>query len=106
MRNEKGISLAETLLTVVILLTIASTLIPVSYQLKTNLYNKKLDMLASEVAYEGVKEVLYTSITSGRKQIDDVEFYWNYSGSVICVDYKNINKKEIRKCIDQNGEIR
>lgn len=106
MRNEKGISFAETLLTVVIFFTIASTLIPVSYQLKTTLYNKKLDMFASEVAYEGVKEALQTSITSGRRQIEEVDFYWNYNGSIICVDYKNINKKELRKCIDQTGEIR
>lgn len=106
MSNERGITLAETLLTVVIFSTMACTLIPISYQLKTTLYNKKLDLFASEVAYEGVKEALHTSNTSGMKQIDDVDFYWNFDGRSICVDYKNINKKEQRKCIDQNGEIR
>ena len=105
MKNDRGFTLAETLLTVVILFTIASSLIPVSYRLKTTLYNKKLELYASEVAHEGIKQFLHTSVTSGVAQIDEVNFYWNYDGKSICVDYTNINQKEQRKCIDQNGEL-
>lgn len=98
MLNEEGISFVETLLTVVILFTIASTIIPISSHFKTNLYDKKLELHASEVAYEAVKMVLHDQRLSGIKEIDQVKYYWSFDGQQICVEFNN--SKEVKtKCI-------
>lgn len=104
MGNNGGFTLAETLLTVVILFTIVSSFVPLSYRLKTTLYDQKLDLHASEVALEGVKQYIHRSKSSGVKQIEDVDFYWNVEEGRICVNYLNKNQKERKKCINKNDD--
>ncbi|RUL56959.1 hypothetical protein [Lysinibacillus antri] len=104
MLNYKGITLVETLLTLVILFTIASTLIPLSYRMYSTLYNKQLELYASETAYEAAKVILHENHFSGVNTIDHNQFNWDYDGEKICVEFKNLNG-ERKKCISQIGEI-
>lgn len=99
MLNDKGISLVETLLTLVILLTVFISLIPLSYQMLSTLNNEKLELHASEVGFQAAKIVLNTTIFSGSETIEGVKYDWNYDGTQICIEY--INLDEVReKCID------
>lgn len=103
--NETGYSFVETIVSVVILMILCTTLLPVSYTMKTNLYNKKLELAAAETAYEGLKHYLYLQLVEGVKTIDDVNYYWQFDGQRICVTFRNT--RELReKCIQQSGENR
>lgn len=79
------------------------SIIPLSYQLKTTLYNKKLDYYASEVALDGAKILKERKETKGTKIIDEIKFDWNYDGERICVTYEKFNEK-VKKCINRQGE--
>lgn len=102
--NESGFSFVETILSVVIVMLLCMTLIPISYTMKTTLYNKKLEVIAAETAYEGLKQYRYLQQTEGTKTIENVNFRWFMDEQGICVSFQNT--RELRKkCIQQTGEV-
>ncbi|MFB7158910.1 MULTISPECIES: hypothetical protein [unclassified Lysinibacillus] len=102
--NESGYSFVETILSVVIVMLLCTTLIPISYTMKTTLYNKKLEVIAAETAYEGLKQYRYLQQTEGTKTIENIEFQWSLNGQGICVSFQNT--RELRKkCIQLTGEV-
>lgn len=82
----------------VIIFFLASTLLPLSTYLQGNLYNKKLELHASEVALNGARALQLHQMTSGEMTIQNVTYDWYYSAGEICVDFHNIKEKR-RKCI-------
>lgn len=103
MLNEKGSSYLEALLTLSILLALTSVLPIVNY-LKHSLYNKTLELHASEVAYEALKIVQTKGEFVGKKQIENTEYVWEFDGETICVKFQNLDE-ERRKCINREGEF-
>ncbi|MFF2175469.1 hypothetical protein ACFVT8_03230 [Lysinibacillus sp. NPDC058147] len=102
--NESGYSFVETILSIVIVMLLCATLIPISYTMKTSLYNKKLEVIAAETAYEGLKHFRYLQQSEGNKTIENVDFQWTMSGQGICVSFQNT--RELRKkCIQLTGEV-
>ncbi|KOS68075.1 hypothetical protein AEA09_05575 [Lysinibacillus contaminans] len=102
--NENGYSFVETILSVVIIMLLCGTLIPISYTMKTNLHHKKLEVFAAETAYEGVKISHYQGINEGTKMIEGVAYHWSFDGQQICVTFQN-TKGNRTKCINANGEV-
>ena len=103
--NEKGYSFVETILSVFIFMLLCTTIIPISYTMKTNLYNQKLEVVAAETAYEGLKQYQFLQQVEGVRTIDEVSYHWLFDGQGICVTFQNT--RELRqKCIQQTGEIR
>lgn len=102
--NENGYSVVETILSVVIIMLLCGTLIPISYTMKTNLHHKKLEVFAAETAYEGVKISHYQGINEGTKTIEGVAYHWSFDGQRICVTFQN-SKGNRTKCIDANGKV-
>ena len=74
--NCKGIAFVETLLTVAIILVITGSLIPLSYQLKSTLYNQKLELHASEAALDAAKLIKAQSKHFGAQTIEQNEYQW------------------------------
>lgn len=103
MLNESGSAFFEAILTLAILLVLTSFL-PLIFHLKSLLHNKQLDLHASEVAYEAILIATTVGVTTGIKQIDQTEYYWQFDGETICVHYSN-GFGERRKCINQEGEF-
>ncbi|MGE7676406.1 hypothetical protein ACQKMV_23075 [Lysinibacillus sp. NPDC094403] len=102
--NESGFSFVETIISIVIVMLLCTTLIPISYTMKTTLYNKKLEVIAAETAYEGLKHFRYLQQTEGIKTIENVDFRWSMNGQGICVSFQNT--RELRKkCIQLTGEV-
>lgn len=101
--NTKGNSFVETLLTILIIFTVAGSLIPLSYHMKTTLYKQKLELHASETALLAAKLMKNQSIRNGYNVIENVEYYWTYDNQKICVEYNNLTGVSM-KCINQNGE--
>ncbi|MGE6513256.1 hypothetical protein [Lysinibacillus sphaericus] len=101
--NESGYSFVESILSVVIVMVICTTLLPITYNMKTNLSNKKLEVIAAETAYEGLKQYRHLQKNEGMKTIDGVDYHWAYDGQAICVTFQNM--RELRhKCIQLTGE--
>ena len=101
--NCRGIAFVETLLTLAIILVITGSLIPLSYQLKSTLYNQKLELYASETALEAAKQIKAQLRFSGVKTIEKNEYQWTYDGEQICVQFQNLSGEQV-KCINRNGE--
>ncbi|MGE7942891.1 hypothetical protein ACQKNB_12465 [Lysinibacillus xylanilyticus] len=102
--NESGYSFVETILSVVIVMFLCTTLIPISYTMKTTLYNKKLEVIAAETAYEGLKHYRYLRQAEGFNTIENVEYNWAFDGQGMCVSFQNT--RELRKkCIQLTGEV-
>ncbi|MGE7090753.1 hypothetical protein ACQKII_04705 [Lysinibacillus sp. NPDC048646] len=101
--NESGYSFVETILSMVIVMVICTTILPISYNMKTNLYNKKLEVAAAETAYEGLKQYRYLHQMEGMKTIEGVDYQWTYDGQEICVTFQNTRESR-QKCIQLTGE--
>lgn len=102
--NESGYSFVETILSIVIVMLLCTTLIPISYLMKSTLYNKKLEVIAAETAYEGLKRYRYLQQTEGTNTVENVDFQWSMNGQGICVSFQNT--RELRKkCIQLTGEV-
>ena len=102
--NENGYSLVETILGIVILMMLCGTIIPISYTMKTNLYQKKLEMYAAETAYEGMKKSYHQGMNEGSKIIENVTYDWHFDGEKICVSFFNLNNKQMI-CINDHGKV-
>ena len=90
--DEQGVSLVETILAVVIVFLITASLIPFTYQLRTTLQNKKLEMHASEVALNGALQMQYYGSSSGQEMIEQTIYHWVYQSGTICVQFQNSTK--------------
>lgn len=101
--NESGYSFAETILAMGIFTLLCTLLLPITYTMKTSLLNKKLEMIAAETAYEGIKQYQAKQQTEGSRTIEQVEYHWIFDGQDVCVRFQNT--RELRqKCINVSGE--
>ncbi|MFJ7666074.1 hypothetical protein ACIQXI_03140 [Lysinibacillus sp. NPDC097195] len=103
--NESGYSFVETIVAIVILMVLCTTIIPISYTMKTNLYNQKLEVIAAETAFEGLKQYRDLQQAEGVKTIEKVDYYWLFDGQRICVTFQNATELR-QKCIQHTGEVR
>ena len=102
--NNQGITLVETMLSLVILFILTATIFPIASKLQLHLYNTKLDLHASEAAYNAAQKIRLSKIGSGSFTIEDVVYNWDYDGNRICIRYSNL-KGPKEKCIDSSGEV-
>ncbi|MGF9975236.1 hypothetical protein [Viridibacillus arvi] len=98
MWNDKGIALPETLLTLVITLTIFGTLLPALQMMKGTLSDKKMAMYAAETAYQAAQRVEQGEQLQGSRTIESVIYQWYFMNNEVCVFYENL-KGQQQKCI-------
>ena len=99
--NEHGVTLLETILSLAILSLLAITLLPFANHLQAQLFDKKLAYRASEIAYNGIKEVAITGAIQGSRAIEGIEYHWYYQQGEICVEYSNLKGPQLM-CIDSD----
>lgn len=102
--NESGVSLIESLLTVVIMMLIAGSLVPLHSKLNHSLYNQKVALHASEVAYQGALQVTRGNATEGNIEIEGILYKWQYENKCICVSFHDAGK-EHEKCIGNQDTV-
>jgi len=102
--NESGYSFVETILGVGILMILCTSLIPITYTMKTNLANKKMELVAAETAYEGLKQYLAIQVTEGTRTIEQVAYHWIVDEQQVCVEFQNLQEPR-QKCIQVTGEV-
>ncbi|KPN96109.1 hypothetical protein [Lysinibacillus sp. ZYM-1] len=102
--NESGYSFVETILAFGILMLLCSSLLPITYTMKTNLTNKKLEMIAAETAYEGLKLFQAVQQSEGTRTIEQVDYQWVFNGQGICVRFHNAHEPR-QKCLQFTGGV-
>ncbi|WP_339280153.1 hypothetical protein [Lysinibacillus sp. FSL P2-0066] len=102
--NESGYSFVETILGVGILMILCTSLIPITYTMKTNLANKKMELVAAETAYEGLKQYLAIQVTEGTRTIEQIAYHWIVDEQQVCVEFQNLQEPR-QKCIQVTGEV-
>ncbi|EFI67280.1 hypothetical protein BFZC1_16914 [Lysinibacillus fusiformis ZC1] len=102
--NESGYSFVETILGVGILMLLCTSLIPITYTMKTNLANKKMELIAAETAYEGLKQYHAIQVTEGSRIIEQVAYHWKVDEQQVCVQFQNLLVSR-QKCIQVTGEV-
>jgi hypothetical protein len=98
--NEKGHSLPESLLTLVIIILIFGTLLPFFYRLETSLYEKKLSMHAAEAALFAAGNIKKLKKYEGQITIDKVTYFWEGDENLICIRYAGIQEEKL--CVNKD----
>ncbi len=96
--TEKGYSWPEAMLTLMLTMMIFGSLLPFATFMTQKLAKKKTEMIASEIALEGIINYNFHALTSGSKVVNQIRYEWRYDGDVICVAYSEFDKVS-EKCI-------
>ena len=86
MRNEKGFSFAETILTLTVTMVIFGSLIPVSYRMFAKLHDQKVDVHLAYTSHQAAIERGY-GILFGNRVVDKVNYSWTWEERLLCIDY-------------------
>ena len=92
--NERGFSFIETILGVVILFFLSATLIPVTFYMKQQMAEQKVQTHAAEVAFNGALKYSRFEERYGQQEINGVLYEWQVMDHQICVTYKNEGNTE------------
>ena len=87
--NERGFSLVETILGVVILFFLSTTLIPVTFYMKQQITEQKMQTHAAEVAFNGALKYSRFGEQNGYQEINGILYEWQLMDQQICVFYSN-----------------
>lgn len=101
LNNENGISFLEALFAVTLIFFIAAYLLPQFPKLEHAALKQRVEMHASEAAFNGVRQVRDYGVTKGAFEIDDIIYDWEYSKGEICVTY-TFEKELYEKCVSKN----
>ncbi|MFD1030712.1 hypothetical protein [Metaplanococcus flavidus] len=86
--NEKGVSWAETMLSLLIIFMLFGTLLPLMQKMHQTLDDKQLRTIAFETMHEAAKTIQATGKDFGTRTVNSTVFSWEY-GTKLCVDYEN-----------------
>ena len=92
--NERGFSFVETILGVVILFFLSATLIPVTFYMKQQMAEQKMQTHAAEVAFNGALKYSRFGEQSGHQEINGILYEWQVMDQQICVAYTNEGETE------------
>lgn len=94
-KYQKGWTLVETLLALVILFFLTATLIPLTVNMKQQVVEKQKQAHAAEVAFNGALKYKRYGEINGQQQIDDMFYTWAFADGAICVTYQldGVNKE-------------
>ncbi|WP_143560444.1 MULTISPECIES: type II secretion system protein [unclassified Sporosarcina] len=96
--NEKGQSWPEAMLSLLVVMVIFGSLVPLADILTSSATEKKQAMIAAQTTYQAA--ILYKSSgqTTGHKTHEDLHYNWMVSDRQICVAYE-IQQIEKHKCV-------
>lgn len=98
MKNSRGFSWPETILSLSITFIIATTILPLLNSMVVQLEDKKREYHSSLVMYEIAKKYTVENIQTGGMQVNKVLYSYEISNETICIDYEGMRKKQ-HKCV-------
>ena len=87
LNNSKGSSFLEALLAITIFFLIASLILPQFTKLQEELQHQKVQMHATEVAFNAARLVRDFNEVQGFLTIEQTRYDWKYEQNQICVSY-------------------
>lgn len=98
--HNKGFSFIEALFAVTLIFFIAAYLLPQFPKLEEAALMQRMEMYASEVAFNGARLVRDYGTTKGQFEIDEIIYYWQYKAGEICVTY-TFEKEMYKRCVSR-----
>ncbi|SDM86894.1 hypothetical protein SAMN05518871_102437 [Psychrobacillus sp. OK028] len=98
MRNSRGFSWPETILSLSITFIIATTILPFLNSMTVQLEDKKRDYHSSLVMYEIAKMYTVENNATGVMQVEKVNYIYKISSENVCIEYEGL-RGEQRKCV-------
>lgn len=98
MKNSKGFSWPETVLSLGVIFLIASTLLPLLSNMTVQLEDKKRKYHSSLVVQEATKMYISTGTVSGTMKIDELDYSFIVQMDEICVRYEGM-REEKNTCV-------
>jgi hypothetical protein len=96
LKNEKGYSFAETMLTMTVVMVIFGSLLPISYQMFEKLHLQKVEVHLAFASHQAAIE-RGKGILNGFRKIDEINYSWIWEGRVLCIDY-TIQENSYQSC--------
>ena len=97
-QNQRGLTLVDTLLALVILFFLTSTLVPLTVSMKQQVAVKQKQAHAAEVAFNGALKYKRYGEVNGQQELDETFYTWVFVEGGICVTYE-INGVEEELCV-------
>ncbi|EGQ27785.1 hypothetical protein ABZ756_01200 [Mammaliicoccus sciuri] len=88
--DEKGQSWPEAMLSLVIILVIFSSLLPMATKLTSSVLIKKNAMIAAETSFQAAIHFRANGQLSGSRTHEGRDYHWTVSGGEICVTYEEV----------------
>ncbi|AXH99019.1 hypothetical protein DV702_04290 [Sporosarcina sp. PTS2304] len=88
--NEKGQSWPEAMLSLLIIMVIFSSLLPLATKLTTTVVAKKQSMVAAQTSYQAAIHYRARNQTSGVRTHEQLEYHWVVKMEEICVTYEGL----------------
>lgn len=96
--NERGQSWPEAMLSLVIIMVIFSSLLPMAMKLTTSLVAKKQAVIASQTTYQAAIYYRASGQTTGLRTHEKTVYEWNITNGEICVVYEEL-RGTMNKCV-------
>lgn len=97
--NEKGQSWPEAMLSLVIILVIFGSLLPLATTLMLSVAEKKQVMIAAETSYQAAIHFNSSGKTAGRRTHESIHYDWTIATGQVCVAY-TVQQIEHTKCVN------
>ena len=98
MKNSRGFSLPETIVSLAVILLVATSLLPLLSNMTTNLEEKRRKYLSTVVMNEAIKMYITENILTGAMHIDKLKYTFAIDEKQICVKYEGM-REEISNCV-------
>lgn len=96
--NEKGQSWPEAMLSLVIIMVIFGSLLPLATTLTSSVTGKKSAMIAAQTTYQAAILFKSSGQATGRRIHEDLHYDWTVGDGQICVAYE-IQQVANHKCV-------
>ncbi|HSJ36609.1 MAG TPA: hypothetical protein VK945_00170 [Planococcus sp. (in: firmicutes)] len=95
--DEKGISWAETMLSLMIIFMLFGTLLPLMQKMQQTLDDKQMRTTAYETMHEAAKTIRATGESYGQRTVNGTVYAWEFETS-LCVNYENYRSMPVTLC--------
>ncbi|MGI2326591.1 hypothetical protein [Planococcus sp. YIM B11945] len=96
--NEKGISWAETMVSLLMLFILFGSLLPIMQHMHQSLQLKKERVAAYETLHEAAKEIHSEQVRTGARTVNGVVYTWEKTEN-LCVAYTDYQNAQRDICI-------
>ncbi|WP_303968199.1 hypothetical protein [Sporosarcina ureae] len=96
--NEKGQSWPEAMLSLVIVMVIFGSLLPLATTLTSSVAGKKSAMIAAQTTYQAAILFKSSGQATGRRSHEELHYDWTVQDGRICVVYE-VQQVANRKCV-------